>query len=284
MRRLLAVLACGWGLCGCADLTFALVNAPTVFGSYHRVKDIPYGPEQQQRLDIYVPRKRTSSAVVVFWYGGSWQTGERSQYRFVGAALAERGVLTVIPDYKLYPAVKFPELMNDGEKAVAWVHEHARELGADPNHIILMGHSAGAHMAALLATKYLGACKCVVGLVGLSGPYALDPNTDVLRTIFGPPSTPADWQPVRFASKASPPALLLHGADDTVVSPNQTREFETALRDHGVKVETHFYPKRGHADTVASFALPTRWRTPALEQTRAFISAVADAGTPVHTQ
>ena len=265
-------------LAGCADLTFSLVNTPARFGSFHRVADVRYGPNPREGLDIYVPKQQTTRAVVIFWFGGSWQNGRKEQYRFVGAALAQRGILTVIPNYRLYPEVRFPELMEDGAKAVAWVHEHARDYGADPKRIVLMGHSAGGHMAALLALNpQYTQCACVIGLVGLSGPYALDPNTDVLRTIFGAPSTPADWQPVRFASTHSPPALLLHGLNDTVVSPSHTRELQSALERQGVRVETHFYPGRSHIDTVGSFSVLIRGRTPALEQTVRFVAGLSQS-------
>jgi acetyl esterase/lipase len=263
---------------GCSGLTFGIVNAPARFGAYQRIADVAYGSDHRETLDIYLPKKRLPKAVVIFWYGGSWQTGKKEQYRFVGAALAERGILTVIPDYRLYPTVKFPQLMDDGVSAVTWVHDHIREYGADPDHIVLMGHSAGAHMAAMLALnpQYLKkAHESVVGLIGLSGPYALDPNDDILRTIFSAPSTPADWQPVRFVSASSPPTLLLHGLDDTVVSPDHTRELQSALEAHGVPVEAHFYPGRTHVDTVGSFSLIIRGRTPALEQATALIEKVA---------
>ena len=93
---------------------------------------------------------------MVFFYGGSWTTGRRGLYRFVGAALAERGIVTVLPDYRLYPQVKFPLFVDDGALAVAWVQKHAHEFGGDPHRIVLMGHSAGGHEAAFLATT--GSC------------------------------------------------------------------------------------------------------------------------------
>jgi acetyl esterase/lipase len=268
-------------LAGCADLTFGLVNTPARFGSFNRIADVPYGPNPRERLDVYVPKQQTVKAVVIFWFGGSWQNGRKEQYRFVGAALAQRGILTVIPDYRLYPEVRFPELMEDGAKAVAWVHEHARDYSADPERLVLMGHSAGGHMAALLALdpQYLQKAgvpyKSIVGLVGLSGPYALDPNTDVLRTIFGAPFTPAEWQPVGFVSSDSPPTLLLHGLNDTVVDPSHARALQSALEHQGVPVETHFYPRRSHIDTVGSFSVLIRGRTPALEQTVQFVERIS---------
>jgi acetyl esterase/lipase len=268
----------------CSNFKYFAANAPTVFGSYVRHADLSYGREHRQILDVYLPKSATNRLVVVFWYGGSWQQGNKEQYRFVGAALAERGFIAVLPDYRLYPEVRFPDLMTDGAAAVAWVRQHVQEFGGDPNRIVLMGHSAGAHMAALLAldSRYLSTAgvksESIVGLIGLSGPYALDPNTPALRTIFSAPYTLADWQPVRFVTERSPPALLLHGLDDTVVNARQAEQLRDALQRSHVPVEAHLYPGRGHTDTVASFSWVARSRTPALQQVISFLDALTVDG------
>jgi acetyl esterase/lipase len=265
---------------GCSSVSFFVANAPASFGSWKRSNDLPYGSDPRQRLDVFSPPNARNLPIVVFFYGGSWTAGRKSHYAFVGAALASRGFVTVIPDYRLFPQVRFPLFEEDGASAVAWVQQHAREIGGDPDRIVLMGHSAGAHTAALLALNpaYLERAGAkpsgIVGLIGLSGPYALVPDTDELRTIFASPYTAADWQPVRFASAQSPPTLLLHGLADTVVSVQHTEALREALLAHGASVETHLYPHRGHADTIASFALVARFRTPALAQTVEFLQRV----------
>lgn len=271
---------------GCASFDFFVANAPVPFGSFARANDLGYGHDPRQRLDVYSPKHADHLPVVVFFYGGSWTMGRKAQYAFVGAALAERGYVAVVPDYRLYPQVRFPLFDEDGAEAVAWVERHAREYGGDPACIVLMGHSAGAHTAALLALNdgYLERAganpRSIVGLVGLSGPYALEPDTPTLHAIFTSPYTMDDWQPVRFASPHSPPALLLHGAADTVVYVTHTERLRDALLSHGVQVETHLYPNRGHADTIASFAVAARWRTPALEQTVSFLNRIAKTRPP----
>jgi acetyl esterase/lipase len=270
----------------CSGFTYFAANAPAAFGSFRRVADLPYGGDPRQRLDVYSPRETGRHPVVIFFYGGSWTMGQKSQYRFVGAALAARGFVAVVPDYRLYPAVRFPQLMDDGASAVAWAQQHAQEFNGDPDRLVLMGHSAGAHMAALLALNDSYVIQAgvrphtIVGLVGLSGPYALDPNTDTLRTIFGAPYTPADWQPVQFARDRSPPTLLLHGLEDNVVYSLHTEKLRDALEQHKVRVETHFYPDRGHADTIGSFSLIARFRTPALDQTITFLRSVTAQNGP----
>src|SRR5262245_53896241 len=274
---------------GCTQLSFAIANVPASFGPYHRTTGIAYGADRRQQLDVYVPdapsgeSANTTRPVVVFWYGGSWDSGDRSSYRFVGAALAEQGFVTVLPDYRIYPGVKFPLFLEDAANAVAWVQKHATEFGGDPHHIVLMGHSAGAHMAAFLAlnreflAKHGGRPDDIAGLVGLSGPYILAPNTTVLHTIFGKPYTEADWQPARFVSSAAPPTFLAHGLNDTLVSVKQTEVLRDKLRAKHVRVEAELYPGVGHADTVAALSVPARGRAPVLDQAAKFIRSVTSS-------
>src|SRR6185312_2018646 len=277
---------------GCTQISFAIANVPASFGPYHRTTGVAYGAERRQKLDVYVPdaatdeSSRTRRPVVIFWYGGSWDSGDRSSYRFVGAALAEQGFLTVLPDYRIYPGAKFPAFLEDGATAVAWVQTHAAEFGGDPHRIVLMGHSAGAHMAAYLALNREFLAKHgvrpgdIVGLVGLSGPYILAPNTTVLHTIFGKPYTEADWQPARFVSSEAPPTFLAHGLNDTLVSVKQTEVLRDKLRANPVRVETEIYPGVGHADTVAALSIPARGRAPVLDHAVKFIRSVTSSPEP----
>lgn len=265
---------------GCTSISFLIANAATWTGHYQRSANHAYGPESRQKLDVYAPKDAKDRPVVVFFYGGSWTVGRRGLYRFVGAALAERGIVTVLPDYRLYPQVKFPLFLDDGALAVAWVQKHAQEFGGDPHRIVLMGHSAGGHEAASLAydrrlLEKAGAHpEWIVGLVGLSGPYALAPDTKILNTIFASPYTEADWQPVRFVTPQSPPTLLVHGTADDVVSIKHAEKLRDVLTANHVRVETQFYPGKGHADTVAGMSVPARGRTPVLDQSVTFIESV----------
>jgi acetyl esterase/lipase len=275
-----ALLASLLLLTGCRTSEFALANAPTAFAGLDRHSDLPYGQDPRQRLDVYAPRKALNRPVVIFWYGGSWTAGSKSQYRFVGATLAEHGFVAVLPDYRLYPQVSFPQFDEDGARAVAWIEQHAQQFGGDPRRIVLMGHSAGGHTAAFLALNHaflrqFGADPgSICGLVGLSGAYVLVPNTATLHATFPPPYTEKDWQPVYFADEHAPPTLLLHGLDDTEVYPQEATELHDALVREHVHVELHIYPHRGHADTVAPFALLARWRSPAVDDTVKFIESV----------
>ncbi|MEP7243613.1 MAG: alpha/beta hydrolase [Gammaproteobacteria bacterium] len=284
MAARLGIIALAAVSSACTTLSFAIANVPASFGAYDRTADLTYGTDPRQKLDVYVPQQKGENRpVVIFWYGGSWTEGSRLSYRFVGAALAERGFVTVLPDYRLYPKVKFPEFLNDGAQAVAWVQQHAREFGGDPQRVVLMGHSAGGHMAAYLALNREFLAKSgakpewIAGFVGLSGPYVLVPNTRALRTNFSRPYTEADWQPLRFVTHESPPGFLAHGLSDHLVSVAQTEQLRDALRMNDVRVEAHLYPGLGHADTVAALSIPARNRAPVLDQVSDFIRSVTSS-------
>jgi acetyl esterase/lipase len=268
-------------LSGCASAVFFAANAPTEFGHVDRQVNLAYGTDQRQKLDVYIPPMAVNRPVVIFWYGGSWQKGNKSDYRFVGTALAKLGFVAVLPDYRLYPQVTFPLFDEDGARAIAWVEQHIQEFGGDRQRIVLMGHSAGAHTAAFLALnhafleKFGASSENIVGLIGLSGPYALVPDSDALRSAFAAPFSEKDWQPVRFVDSRSPPTLLLHGLSDQEVLPQETIELHDALLQERVRVQMHLFPHRGHADTLAPFAVLLRWRTPVVDEVAAFVRSAS---------
>jgi acetyl esterase/lipase len=265
---------------GCSGAEFFLANTPTDLSGVERRANLAYGTDERQKLDIYLPRMSGQRPIVIFWYGGSWIKGSKADYRFVGTALAKLGYIAVLPDYRLYPQVTFPLFDEDGAQAVAWVEQHAREFGGDANRIVLMGHSAGGHTAAFLAFNHaflerFGAdSNSIVGLIGLSGTYAFVPDSAVLRAAFPAPFTPNDWQPIRFVDSHSPPTLLLHGLADKEVLPQEAIELHDALVGAHVRVMMRLFARRGHGDTVASFALLARWRTPVVDEVAAFLRSV----------
>lgn len=270
-------------IAGCRSSWLTLANAPTVFSAAGRHTDLAYGQDPRQRLDVYTPPHAALCPVVIFWYGGSWVSGRKQDYRFIGTALAGQGFVAVIPDYRLYPQVTFPAFDEDGARAIAWVEKHVEALGGDPRRIVLMGHSAGGHTAAFLAYNHAFLARfgadphAIAGVVGLSGTYVLEPDPGTERATFPAPYTENDWQPIRFVDAEAPPTLLLHGADDTDVRPEEALELRDALVHQQVPVELHIYPHTGHGATVASFAPGAKWRTPALKQVTEFVRSVAHA-------
>lgn len=265
---------------GCSTLLFAGANLPAALGDYDRLRNLDYGREPRQQLDVYMPERVQpgGAPVIVFWHGGGWTDGDKDLYRFVGAALAEAGFVAVLPNYRLYPQSKFPAFVEDGALALRWVRENAARHGGDPGRLFVAGHSAGAHEAALLAydPRWLAAVGgdpgWIRGVIALSGPHALEADTADLRPIFAPPFGPADWKPVAHASARSPPTLLLHGASDDIVDIRHSEALASALRAAGADVTLRRYEHRNHADTVASLSIPARGRTSALADIRAFVA------------
>jgi len=261
----------------CGGLALTAANVPALFGKFERRADIAYGDQPRQSLDVYVPLGAHDRPVIVFFYGGGFENGRKSYYRFVGATLAEAGYVAVLPDYRVYPEVKFPTFVDDGAQALAWVVKHAHEIGGDPRRIYLAGHSAGAHIAAMLAYDPARLDRAGVprdsihGYIGLSGPYALNPNSKVLNEIFAAPYVLRDWQPAELAAAGAPPALMLHGEADTVVEVGHARRMAEKLASLGVPVTLRTYPGRNHRDTVAAFAAPAPHKLPVMAEIRAFV-------------
>ena len=264
--------------CSGADL----LNATVPTDTYQAIDGLAYGVEQRQRLDIYRPATQVAQApLVVFFYGGSWSSGERADYRFVGEALASRGIVAVVADYRLSPAVRYPVFLQDSAHALRWAFDHAADYGADPARVFVMGHSAGAYNAAMLALdkRWLKMVDLtpsrLAGWIGLAGPYDFLPIGDAqTRVAFSWPDTPADSQPLVHASAASPRALLLAAEHDTVVNPQRsTVAMAERLKASGVRVESALYDSVSHVTLLASMASVLRGRAPVLQRVSDFVRA-----------
>ncbi len=249
-------------LAGCTALELGAVNALELGrSSYRRDSDLAYGPQPRQRLDVYVPTAPAAGPrpLVVFVHGGRWSYGSKDQYRFLAAGLAERGIVVVVPNYRLYPSVHMAASAEDVARAVAWAEHAAPGYGADPAAVAVMGHSAGAQLAALVATDQHWIADAggvpVRALVGLAGPYDFLPLTDDdLRDYFGPPERYPASQPVNFVDASSAPALLVHGADDVTTEPRNSVSLAAKLRASGVPVELRMLPGEGHTAVLKRFA------------------------------
>ena len=285
MTRRLSLAAVGAALtAACAPLSMFATFTPKD-PAVREARNVAFGPEPHQRLDVYAPRRgqgQAPSPVAVFFYGGSWDTGRRQDYGWVGQALASRGFVTVLPDYGLYPQVRYPGFLEDGAQAVRWAQDHAAEFGGDPSRIVLVGHSAGAYNAAMIAldTRYLQAAgvdpKHIKALGGLSGPYDFLPLTDpIAQRTFGEAADLAGTQPTSFVTKDSPPAFLATGDDDTMVFPKNTVKLAAKLRAAGVPVEEEHYAGIDHVRMVLALSRPLRGRAPVLQQLTDFLHAHA---------
>lgn len=256
-----------------------LINVLVPKKGYQKQGGLNYGELERQKLDVYAPEGEARYLpVAVFFYGGSWQNGRRQDYRFVAQALVNRGIIAVIPDYRLYPEVKFPTFIEDGALAVSWVANNISGFGGDVSRLFLMGHSAGAYIAAMLAlnSSYLEHAglntRWLKGFVGLAGPYDFLPlKSSKLIRIFGGADGMPETQPITFALAKTPPVLLLHGADDKLVGPHNTKNLAQRLREAGGTVVEKIYPGMKHIGLLISLATPFQDGEPAMDDIAQFI-------------
>jgi acetyl esterase/lipase len=264
-------------LAGCSPAT--VLNFLAWQHGVEITRSISYGDGARRTLDVYRPSSAVDAPVVVFFYGGSWQSGSKRTYKFVGSALARRGYVVVIPDYGVYPPTRYPGFLDDGAKALRWVKDNAARFGGDPNKLFVMGHSAGAYIAAMLAlddrwlrTVNMRPDRDIDGLIGISGPYDFLPlRGGTLRTIFGA-ADDATTQPISHVSPGAPPTLLITGKNDNVVDPDNSTRLAARLRAAGDNVTVLTYSWVGHLSIIGTFAWPLRFLAPAERDIDAFIA------------
>lgn len=285
MRKIVTLLLT-LGVNACTATSLAIVNLPAHLDDNKIIRDVPYGSQPEQKLDIYLPRNLSNknTEVIVFLYGGRWSTGNKEDYAFIGDTFANQGFITVIPDYRKYPEVRFPIFVEDSSKALAWTKDNIAAYHGHPDHLVLIGHSAGAHIGALLATdsRYLAAegkipGDVIQGFIGLAGPYAFTPDEPELKDIFGPPSSYAQMQVTTFVDGHQPAMLLLHGQDDNTVQLSNLTQLEAVTHQNGGYVHSIIYPNTGHVDILADLTWVGNSDAPVRQDIKNFI-AVIDAG------
>ena len=279
---LCALIALG----ACAPL--ALLNALAARDSHRSAEGVAYGTLARQKYDLYTPTSAPPPGgwpVVVFFYGGSWNTGERADYRFVGEALAARGVLAFVADYRLHPEVRYPDFLLDCANALGHGLDHAARLGGNPARVFVMGHSAGGYNAAMLALdgRWLATVghtpRELAGWIGIAGPYEFLPlKPGPAQAVFFHPDYPAGTQPIDYVSAASPPAFVAAPANDTVVNPQRsTRTMAARLQAVDARVTLRMYDSVSHASLIGAFAPPLRFLAPVLDDVAAFVEATPPA-------
>jgi acetyl esterase/lipase len=224
-------------------------------------RDIPYvaGGHERQVLDVYAP-KDAKHLPVVFWiHGGGWQTGDKSSVQLKPQAFMDKGFVFVSTNYRLLPAVDMGTIIRDVAKSLSWVHQHIADYGGDPNRILVMGHSAGAQLAALISIddRYLkaegGSLEFIKGCVPVDGDTydvpAIIETAETRRRVhhqaqakfghrekFGnDPEKHRDFSAVTHVAKGKgiPPFLILYVADHPDTSA-QAHRLDSALKEAGV--------------------------------------------------
>ncbi|WP_306397273.1 alpha/beta hydrolase [Telluria beijingensis] len=271
-------LAVAGALSACSPLS--LVNAISPGGTDRSVETTAFGPNPRHNLSIYRPAQGAhKSPVIVFFYGGNWVSGERDDYEFVGRSLAARGFVVVIPDVRLYPQAGYPGFLDDSARAVAWTARRIAEHGGDPGRIFVMGHSAGAYNAAMVALdprwlrKQGTAPSILRGWIGLAGPYNFLPiENETTRKVFPYPDTRPDSQPINHVSAIAPPALLIAARNDRTVEPvRNSGAMADRLRATGVPVREAVYDNVNHATLVATLSSSLRRLAPTLDAVEDFV-------------
>lgn len=279
--------AFSFSLSGCS--VAGLFNAFIPESGLTTTRDIAFGPLPRQKLDVYQPAGLAASTrpgarpVVIFFYGGAWDSGNKSSYLFAAEALTSRGYVVVIPDYRVYPEVIFPTYMEDAALAVKWTFDNAAKFGGDPDRVFVMGHSAGAQLAALVAydAHYLqkvGVDRSRLrGVISLAGPMDFLPLDEPKLFFIFPEAVRDASQPINFITGKEPPTLLLHGQADTRVGIHNSRNLAARIRQRGGQVEDDYYPGMSHVGIILAISAPLRNGKPVLDRVSKFMDERAAA-------
>lgn len=233
------------------------------FSHVRETRHVAYGKAPKQRMDLYFPAGRSPQATIAFVHGGSWRTGDKDEYRFVGRALAQRGFAVAVIGYRLYPEVHFPGFVHDVAQACIYLQQNNARLGWPALPLWLCGHSAGAHIAMLVAMEpafsaaFGASMSPVAGVIGMSGAYSFRPERDrLLLPVFGQRGH-AQWHvpmcPIECVGKHQPPLLLIHGSKDATVSVKVAQRMYDKARAEGQSVRFERLEGQGHYQPVFSF-------------------------------
>ncbi len=276
-RRRLFTPLLGAVAAACSPIAMLNTLGPRDRGVRRVGRDIRYGDHSRQRFDLYAPTRPTALPVVVFFYGGGWDSGERGVYGWAAQALAAQGFLVALPDYRIVPEVRFPTFIEDAAAATARVADVAAEYGGDAARLGVAGHSAGAHLAMMITLdrRYMAAAgkpDIIKAAAGLAGPYEFLPY-DVPASInaFGQAPDPLQTQPVTFARADAPPLWLGHGTADEIVHAEDTTILNDRMHAVGGRSEAKLYPGLNHADLIAPFSPLFRSKAPVLADMAAFL-------------
>ncbi|MBN2647952.1 MAG: alpha/beta hydrolase [Thiotrichales bacterium] len=273
------LLAVPWWLTGCSGVQILNNLAPQ--SEVEVVRDLVFDAEKNLTLDLYRPNGQAPAQstqgwpVVVFYWGGRWQEGDKAMYQFVGRQLASRGILTVIPNYRLWPQVGYQGFLQDSAQALAWTQQQITAYGGSAEKIVLMGHSAGAYNAMMLALDTPFADQPqhkLAGAIGLSGPYDFLPFTESdLQQMFAPAEDYEQTQPIYWANGKNAPVLLIHSQNDEVVYPKNSIHLQRQIQRHGGEAELVLIPELSHPMMIGAVSNLLTWKAPILSHIEQFV-------------
>ena len=224
-----------------------LARTAQVQAQGRQVLDIPYGADYWQKIDLYLPPDATARGLptLLFMHGGYWTHGYKDWLGFMAPALVSLPALFISVGYRLSPAVQHPAALEDCLAALTWAYAHVAEYGGDPQRLFVGGHSAGGHLAALLALQpgLLTASGLPEDVINacfpVSGVYDLDDDlpADRLQAFLAPGASRADASPLHYVSGNRTPFLLAVGAQDFPVLYAQAHTMTAALRQAAGPVE-----------------------------------------------
>jgi acetyl esterase/lipase len=279
-RSFLAAGVAGLSAMAAACSTLRLFNTftPKDPGVRRVARNVAYGPGPRQTYDVYAPDGARDLPLIVFFYGGGWNSGAKEDYGWFAIALAAMGYVVAVPDYRVVPEVVYPVFLDDSAAAVKVIASRAITYGADSKRLGLAGHSAGAYNAVMLALdpRYLGADAAgnspVLACVGVSGPYDFYPfNVKASRDAFGQWLRPEETQPITYARKTNTKFLLLQSRTDTIVGVHNAVNLDHKLEAAGTACTLKLYDGLTHQDTAAAFSVPFRGKGTLYADTQAFL-------------
>lgn len=237
------------------------------------IHHLAYGQDDRQQLDLYIPMddavNQAPKPIILFIHGGSWQTGSKDEYLFVGESFSKAGYVTAIMNYRLAPQHKYPDYVQDTALALRWLTDHAHEYEANPEQMIVMGHSAGGFNAveAVVNSQWLNEVNVPVSnikaVVGIAGPYSFNfHNFDNAKDAFDSNTTPDAVMPDRHVRVDAPPHLLLVATDDVTVKADNAVKMAKALRDKNIPVQMQFIQGASHISIMATIATRLSWYKP----------------------
>ena len=226
-------------------------------------KDIAYrtgsdADKERNVLDVYVPKGKKDFPVFFFVHGGAWKIGSKSTFVEPAKRFAEAGIGVVCPNYRFSPKVQHPAHVEDVAKAFAWTVDNIGKHGGDAKKVVVSGHSAGGHLAALLATNetYLKAEKKTLadirGVFGVSGVYHIDHRVKLFQDIFGDKEEVVKTaSPVEHVAGKRPPMLLVYADKDMAGLPGSAKEFQKALAKEKNDAEAKEFKDRDHITVMS---------------------------------